>query len=164
MTSKPNYAPKSFYSYDVKPAQTMRERVERLEHELNQLPQVDCPIEHHFAPNAYARKISIKAGVCVTGAIHKTEHLIAICKGRLRIVTDDGTTEVKAGDVITCKPGMKNAVAAIEDSVWVNFFPTTETDPDALVEILTESKASELIGGSANKQLTANAAKAQLKE
>lgn len=163
MTSKPNYAPKDFYTRGVKTTKTMREKVERLEAELNQLQQVDCPVEHHFAPGLYARKISIKAGVCVTGAIHKTEHLIAICKGRLRIVTDDGTIEVAAGDVITCKPGMKNAVVALEDSVWTNFFPTSETDTDKLVELLTESKASELLGGCDNKQLLANAHAATLK-
>lgn len=157
MTAKPNYAPKSFYATGIKTAQTMREKVEILEQELNQLPQVDCPISHHFAPGMYARRMSIKAGVVVTGAVHKTEHLIVIAKGRLRIVTDDGTAEVSAGDIITCKPGMKNAVVALEDSAWVNFFPTTETDTDKLVEILTESKACELLGGCKNKQLAANA-------
>jgi hypothetical protein len=51
---------------------------------------------------------------------------------------------------------MKNAAYALEDSVWTNFFPTEETDTDVLVELLTESKASELLGGKDNKQLIAN--------
>jgi quercetin dioxygenase-like cupin family protein len=131
----------------------MRERVQALEAAMLDLPQAECPVSHHFAPGQYARKMEIAAGTVVTGAIHKTEHLIVIAKGRLRIVTDDGTTEVQAGDIITCKPGMKNAVVALEDSAWVNFFPTNETDPAKLVEVLTESTASELLGGSQNKQL-----------
>lgn len=145
------------YSGQLAPVRPMRERVRALESALQALPQADCPVSHHFAPGLYGRKIEIAAGTVVTGAIHKTEHLIVIAKGRLRIVTDDGTTEVQAGDIITCKPGMKNAVVALEDSAWVNFFPTDETDPDRLVETLTESTASELLGGSNNLQLANNA-------
>lgn len=134
----------------------MRAKVEALEGEISKLPQVDCPISHHFASGIYGRKIEIPAGTVVTGAVHKTENLIVVAKGRLHIVTDDGTKEVAAGDVLTCKPGMKNAVVAIEDSVWVNFFPTDETDEEKLVELLTESRSCELIGGDENKQMIAN--------
>lgn len=145
------------YSGRLAPVRPMRERVEALESTMRALPQVDCPVSHHFAPGLYGRKMEIAAGTVVTGAVHKTEHLIVIAKGRLRIVTDDGTTEVQAGDIFTCKPGMKNAVYALEDSAWVNFFPTDETDPDKLVEVLTESTASELLGGGNNLQLANNA-------
>lgn len=136
----------------------IREKVERLEEALRAVPQVNCPITHFNAPGQMARRIEIPAGAVVTGAVHKVEHLIIIAKGRMHIVTDDGTTEVRAGDVITCKPGVKNAVVALEDSAWVNVFATDETDPDRLVEMMTESKASELIGGDQNKQLAANRA------
>ena len=133
----------------------MRHLVNRLEDELSKLPQVDCPIRHYFAPGMYAREITIPAGTVVTGAVHKTENLIVVSMGRLKIVTDDGTREVKAGDTVTCPAGMKNAVYAIEDSRWTNFLanPTNETDTDKLVEIFTESKACELMGGTENKQL-----------
>ena len=56
------------------------------------------------------------------------------------------------------------AYVALEDSVWTNFFATDETDPDKLVELLTESTAEELLGGSKNKQLAANRAAALSKE
>ena len=123
------------------------------------LPQVDCPVRHYFAPGLYAREMTIPAGTVVTGAVHKTENLIAVSMGRLRIVTEDGTREVQAGDTLTCKAGMKNAVVALEDSRWTNFManPTNETDADKLTEVFTESKASELLGGVNNKQLLAQA-------
>lgn len=146
----------------LEPSATMRERVDRLEDALRTVPQVECPITHFNAPGQMARRIEIPAGTVVTGAVHRVEHLIIIAKGRLHIVTDDGTTEVSAGDVITCKPGMKNAVVALEDSAWVNVFATDETDPDKLVELMTESKASELIGREQNKQLAANLAASSL--
>ena len=129
------------------------ESLHRLKTELESVPQVDCPIRNYFAPGLYAREITIPAGTVVIGAVHKTENLVIVSMGRLRIVTDDGPIEVKAGDTFTCRAGMENAVVALEDSRWTNFFPTTETDPEKLVELLTESKASDLLGGCDNKQL-----------
>lgn len=146
--------------FEVQKLAPMRERVARLEQALMELPQVDCPVRHYFAPGLYAREMSIPAGTVVTGAVHKFENLIVVSKGRLQIVTEDGTREVVAGDIITCKVGMKNAVVALEDSRWTNFFPNPEnvTNTDELVELYTESKASELLGGADNLQLAANKA------
>jgi quercetin dioxygenase-like cupin family protein len=139
-----------------KPA--MRERVERLEAAARHVPQVECPVRHHFAPGICLREISIPAGTVVTGAVHKTENLIIVSIGRLQVVTEDGTKEVKAGDTLVCKPGMKNAVVALEDSRWTNVLhnPTNETDIDKLVEVFTESTAAELLGGPKNLQALAS--------
>lgn len=134
----------------------MREKVVRLEQELQNVPQVDCPVRHYFAPGMYAREITIPAGVVLIGAIHKTENLVILSKGRLRLVTDSEVTEISAPYTTKCMPGAKNAAVALEDSIWTNFFPTDETDLDKLAELLTESKSCELMGGSANKQMLAN--------
>ncbi|NOV28010.1 hypothetical protein E5S69_31485 [Cupriavidus necator] len=134
----------------------MRQRVRELEAAMNQHPQVDCPVRHYFAPGMYAREIRIPKGTVLVGAIHKTENLAVLSAGRLQLVTDDGTVEIAAPHTLTVKPGQKNCALALEDAVWTNFFPTDETDPDKLVEILTESKACELLGGPENKQLIAN--------
>jgi len=138
----------------------MREKVDRLESALCDFPQVDCPVRHYFAPGLYAREMTIPAGTVVTGAVHKFENIIVVSMGRLQIVTETGTREVKAGDTLICKPGMKNAVVALEDSRWTNFLPNPDniTDTDKLTEIYTESKACELLGGAQNKQLAANKA------
>ena len=135
----------------------MRERVERLEASMLTMPQADCPVRHHFAPGVYLREMTIPAGTIVTGAVHKTTNLIVVSMGRLRIVTEDGTREVVAGDTVTCRPGMKNAVVALEDSRWTNILPNPNdcTDTDALTERYTESRACELLGCAENKQLAA---------
>lgn len=135
--------------------QGMREKVIRLEETMLTIPQADCPVRHYFAPGQYAREITIPKGVVLTGAIHKTDNLVILSKGRLSLVTDTGTVEISAPHTLVCKAGTKNAALALEDSVWTNFFPTEETDTDKLVELLTESKASELLGGRENKQLLA---------
>lgn len=148
----------------VQPARTARERVERLGEELKAVPQVDCPIRHHFAPGVYAREITIPKGTVLVGAVHKRDNLVVLSAGRLRLVTEDGTVEIAAPHTRVCKAGAKNAAVALEDSVWTNFFATDETDPGKLVELLTESKASDLIGGSTNLQLAANKAAEKLEE
>ena len=147
----------------VNGALTMRNKVERLESIVNQLPQVDCPVRHHFAPGMYAREITIPKGTVLTGAVHKTQNLAVLSSGKLQLVTDVGTTIISAPHILTVMPGMKNAAYALEDSVWTNFFPTEETDTDVLIELLTESKASELLGGKDNKQLIANQEAERLK-
>lgn len=159
-----DYSPKQYYKTEVAPNKSMREKVDRLELEMNNLPQVDCPVRHYFAPGLYAREISIPKGTVITGAVHKVENLVVLSAGKLQLVTEDGPVEITAPHTMTCKPGAKNAAVALEDSVWTNFFATTETDIDKLVELLTESKASELLGGEENKQLIANKAAQQLEE
>jgi hypothetical protein len=139
-----------------KGARPMREKVLRLEERVNELPQADCPVRHYFAPGMYAREITIPKGAVLIGAVHKTENLAVLSAGKLQLVTDSGTVEISAPHTLTVKPGQKNAALALEDAVWTNFFPTDETDPEKLVEILTESKATELLGGPDNKQLIAN--------
>jgi hypothetical protein len=141
---------------------SMRDKVENLEEALKNIPQVECPVKHYFASGIYAREITIKKGTVLTGAIHKTENLAILSCGRLQLVTESGTIEISAPHILTVKPGTKNAAYALEDSVWTNFFPTEETDVDKLVELLTESKASELLGGIDNKQLVANQAAERL--
>lgn len=126
--------------------------MERLVRELTKLPQVACPVVHRFAPGMYAREMTIPAGTVILGAVHKTDHLVVISSGRLKLVSGDDATEVEAPFTFTCRAGVKNAVVALTDVTWTNFFPTTETDVDKLVSVLTESTASELLGGENNAQ------------
>jgi hypothetical protein len=137
------------------PVKTMREKVETLEKSMYTMEQAECPVRHYFAPGMYAREITIPKGVTLVGAIHKRENLVVLSKGKLQLVTEAGTVIIEAPHTLTCKPGAKNAAFALEDSVWTNFFATDETDVDKLVEILTYSKASELLGGKDNPQLLA---------
>ncbi len=142
----------------LKTKATMTELAQRLEAALETMPQVDCPIRHYFAPGLYARETTLPKGTVIVGAVHKTENLVVLSKGRILLATEDGPIEVSAPKTVTLKAGSKNSVTALEDSVWTNILanPTDEKDIDKLVEIFTESKASELLGGSENKQLLAN--------
>lgn len=137
-----------------------RAKIERLHAYVNEVPQVDCPVRHFFAPGLFAREITIPAGVTLIGAVHKTENLAVLSKGRLLLATPAGPVEIAAPHTLTVLPGDKNSATALEESVWTNFWPNpnNEKSIDLLIEKLSDCKASDLIGGSTNKQLAVNRA------
>lgn len=139
----------------------MRTKVLALEAEIAKLPQVDCPVRHHFAPGIYAREMTIPAGVVATGAVHRTEHMTILSKGRVHITTDDGMHEFVAPATFVSKAGIKRAAYAVEEVVITTIHPTPTTDLDKLVEELTESTSAQLLGGEENVQLMNNRVKDQ---
>jgi hypothetical protein len=130
-----------------------REKVLQLEREIQKLPQVDCPVRHYFAPGMAAREMTIPAGVVITGAVHRHEHLCTVSKGRLLVSTDDGMREIAAPYTFTSKAGSKRVGYALEETVWTTYHATDTTDIDKLIEEITESTNAELLGGSDNAQL-----------
>lgn len=136
---------------DIVDAASMRQRVERLEAVLENAPQVECPLRHHFAPGVYVREMTVPAGVIATGAVHKTEHL-TIVVGHCHLTTDDGVRELVGFHTIHSKPGVKRAIYAVTETKVSTIHPTEETDLDKLCELLTESKSDELLGGQKNRQ------------
>lgn len=140
----------AFYESDFGEA---RRKVAALETAMQEYPQIDCPVKHHFAPGVYLREMTIPAGVVLTGAVHKTCHLSMLSKGHIQLVGDTDTVELKAPATVLSQPGTKRAIYAIEEAVWTTIHATDTVDLDALVEELTESKADELLGGMNNAQL-----------
>lgn len=137
-------------------AVSMRERVERAELFVEQLPQVDCPVRWHFAPGVALREMTIPAGTAATGAVHKTEHLTMLVKGHCAFTTEEGAQEIHAPWIGKSMPGAKRMIVAFTECVLTTIHPTDETDPDKLVELLTESTSAQLLGGAENRQLLAN--------
>lgn len=88
----------------------------------------NCPVRHIFAPGAYAREMLIPAGTIIIGKIHKHAHLNFITKGRARVVTEFGPTEITAPHTFVSQPGTKRVVHALEDTLWTTVHPTNETD------------------------------------
>ena len=124
------------------------------------LPQVECPVRHYFAGGLYAREITIPKGTALIGAVHKMDNIVILSSGVLRLVTEDGTKEISAPTTLICKAGAKNCAFAVETAVWTNILPNPDnvTDTDKLVEIYTNSKASDLLGGATNRQLQTSGA------
>lgn len=134
----------------------MIDYVNRLEAEISQMNQVECPVWHHFAPGLYARCMLIPARTVLTGAVHKTEHL-CIVSGDIDVTTDVGVRRIThPHTIISSKPGTKRAGFAHADTFWTTIHATDETDLDKLVEELVEATTQQLLGGSENMQLKNN--------
>ena len=113
------------------------EGIEEVEAHLFSLPQVDCPIVHHFGPGIYIREVHLPAGTFAIGHKHKTAHTNVLFQGQVAIVNNDRVDVVQAPAIFTAQPGRK-AVAAITDCVWLNIFATDETDIEKLEDQLIE--------------------------
>lgn len=142
---------------DLAPA---RECVQRIEDALAELPQVHCPVRHMFARGMYIREMTIPAGTLATGAVHKTDHLTMIVKGRVTIISENGEREYTAPATLMSRAGSKKAALAHEDTVLITMHKTFETDVNKLVTELTDATADELLGGPNNKQLKASGRRA----
>lgn len=105
-------------------------KVDALEDAIRRdLPPVEMPVTHHFAPGLYARELFIPAGTVLTGKIHKHANLSIMSAGALRLFLEDGTTkEVRAPFTYVAEPGTRRAAYALEDTVWTVIHATDETD------------------------------------
>lgn len=110
------------------PEPSMREKIDRLEAYMRDMPQREIDTVHRFGGGIYAREITIPAGTLLTGKLHKTEHLNIVSKGRIVVWTEDGMKEVAAPFTMVSRPGSKRVGYALEDTVWTTLHATTETD------------------------------------
>lgn len=134
---------------------SFNDRLTALQLEAETVPQVDCPVKHHFAPGIYAREMSIPAGTMVVGATHLQENLVIVKQGEILAATPSGVVTVTAGQVMRCMPGTKNAVIAVTDASWMNVFsnPDDETDINVLTTRYVGVSSDKLLGGFDNQQL-----------
>jgi hypothetical protein len=114
---------------------------DRVEAECLSLPQVDCPVVHHFGPGIYVREVLMPAGTLVVGHHHKAPHLNVFLSGSLVLLDDDGKTKaLKAPFLFVSPPGRKVAWT-VTDCVWQNVIATDETDIDALEALMFDKSA-----------------------
>lgn len=152
-----------------------REQILRLEGMLKELqnrgeiPSIEseCKLTHHFAPIngqygccTYAREIFLPKGSIVIGKIHKHEHLNFIMKGKVSVATEFGKKYFEAPCVFVSELGLKRAVYAEEDTIWVTVHLTqynSEADLDKIEDeviaktyeelgLISATQASTLIG------------------
>lgn len=113
---------------DIKKA----EAIEALEEHMLGLPQVECPVVHHFGPGIYIREVTLPAGVLAIGHAQRYEHLNIMLRGAVVIIGEDGNPNtLRAPLIFTGKPGRKVGYV-IEETVWQNVYATEERDIDTL--------------------------------
>jgi len=106
-----------------------RERFDAFQQALFNFPQLDAEdyllVEYKIG-DLYARQITIKKGVCLTGRVYKRDHLEVMLSGDITILAADGGTKRYTGhNVIEAMAGKRQAGFAHEDTVWltVNIVP-----------------------------------------
>lgn len=89
---------------------------------------------HWFAPGIYAREMTIPAGTCLTGKIHRGAHLNIISAGRIAVLTEHGIKEIVAPCTLVSDAGIKRVGYALEDTVWtcIHANPDNCTDMELL--------------------------------
>ena len=112
---------------------SVREMLYALQQSCGDLPEVEFPLQHVFAPGAYARTIMIPAGSVIVGKIHKHQHLNVLSQGDVSVLTESGGVEHLRGPItMSSMPGTKRAVYAHTDVVWTTIHLTHETDLDKI--------------------------------
>ncbi|MPW44093.1 hypothetical protein [Acinetobacter guerrae] len=99
-----------------------------VQQQVSELPQLELPVFHHFAPNVYMRQMDAPAGTLMVTKMHKTEHFLIILKGSATIQSADGMSQVYAPQIIKTMPGTKRVIYFHEDSSWLTVHPTESTN------------------------------------
>ena len=124
----------------------MFEKIQRLEHFLLELPQVETPVTHDFCEGLYSRTMFIPKGTVLTGAIHRSENFMFIRSGDITVWTEEGMKRVQGGFMTKSFEGAKRVGYAHEDTLLttVHFNPTNETNPEELWNLFTVESLAQL--------------------
>ena len=110
--------------------------------ELGQLPQLDCPLKHYFAPGVYVREIRMPAGAVIIGKVHKTEHFNIIQQGRVALIDHNfKRLDLAAPCTFVSGAGVQKVLYILEDTVWSTIHITNNRDLESLEAELIEPHA-----------------------
>lgn len=98
---------------------------------LNNLEQVETPLEHIFEPGIYIREMKIPKGTLLTGREHIWGHKVELCQGSALLFAPDGTHRFEAPASIDSRPGFHAVVYMLTDVVSRTVHP----NPDELRDI-----------------------------
>lgn len=109
-----------------------KEQVELLEGHMLNMPQVDCPVVHHFAPGICIREVTLPKGAFAIGHEQKFEHMNIMIKGAVLMINDDGSSNIlRAPMIFVGKPGRKVGLI-LEETVWQNVYATNLRDVESV--------------------------------
>jgi len=132
-------------------ALTRKNQIFKLEEVLKDLPQVTPRLTHHFTEGVYVRAIYLPKGIVLTSKIHRHGCVNIMARGHVRTVTTTQTEEVvevyKGFAIFSGTPGMKRAMVALEDTVWITVHanPDNERDLEKLEARFIANNFEELL-------------------
>jgi hypothetical protein len=127
---------------------SLTEKIFHIEAYARTQPRVVIAERHWFADGMYAREFTVPAGTLMTGAIHFREAISMLTKGRVRVITNEGETDLVAPCTFVQPAGVKRIGLVLEDMVWTTFHTCKATTPEAAqLELVTNSGHIDLIEG-----------------
>lgn len=109
----------------------------------NNLP--DCKLTHYYSPidenygcGTYARQMFIPKGTLIIGKIHRHQHLNFIMQGKVSVSTEFGPKYFEAPCIFVSEVGLKRAVIAEEDTIWVTVHITKHLGEENLAKMEEE--------------------------
>jgi hypothetical protein len=130
----------------VKP-EVMRQRIRTFQEILLDQVQADIPVFQYFSAGVYLRRIDIPAGTLLAGRIHKYPCLSIVVSGVADVVTEQGQLHIVAPMVFESPAGVKRAIRAVTDCIWITAHPNPENielEPDGMAEVYTVDTYTEL--------------------
>jgi hypothetical protein len=120
----------------------VNDQIESLEKELLNLPQVECPLKHNFAPGVYMREITMPAGSFIIGHEHLTEHFNVVLTGKARVMIDGVIEDLVAPCYFISKPNVRKVLFILEEMKFATIHPTDETSVEVLESTLVRKSNS----------------------
>lgn len=120
----------------------VNDQIESLEKELLNLPQVECPLKHNFAPGVYMREITMPAGSFIIGHEHLTEHFNVVLTGKARVMIDGVIEDIVAPCYFISKPNVRKVLFILEEMKFATIHPTDETSVEVLESTLVRKSNS----------------------
>lgn len=86
--------------------------------------------QHIFHPGWYERRLLVPAGMLIVGKIHRHDHILGVISGHAMVISEFSRDEVRGGYLGVSPAGVKRAVLAIDDTLFVTIHanPTDERD------------------------------------
>lgn len=105
----------------------------------------DCKLTHYYSPidenygcGTYARQMFIPKGTLIIGKIHRHQHLNFIMQGKVSVSTEFGPKYFEAPCIFVSEVGLKRAVIAEEDTIWVTVHLTKHLGEENLAKMEEE--------------------------
>ena len=113
---------------------SIRAAIKRLEEVMAELPQVEQPVKHHFAPGLYGREIFNPKDSLIVTKEHKQGNISFLLSGTLGVITEEGSKTITAPAMFETFPGTKRVLYAQTDVIFATVHPNP-SNTDNLLEL-----------------------------
>lgn len=113
----------------------------------------EFPVEHLFVPGIYCRITILPKGSKLTSMEHQTEHFFTIPVGEVNVMSEnEGAVNYKGPCVGVTQPGTRRVIEAVEETTWITFHRTDETDVEKIAAQILAPHTNPLIPDEARNQ------------